>query len=447
MNTLTSPLHTFQRLLHALAEDRHRTAFARVGVHHAESSREWLVRDFVLSPRDPLAVHHEPIFHIAITSNPLSIPLTHLPREMVGSLYLGDGPWRGYLWGVVRIDDTIEPLHRLFLTGSGMHSIPILNPHAHEPNLNLNHQLTDSLQTRWSRTIGALGGEATWQRLVRLHIAIIGCGRTGSLVAVTLARLGVRHLTLIDPDIVETHNLGEMDAANDTDLGRPKAEAVADHLRALLPHSSMSLFPIVASIGHPVALAAVRACNVLFCCADNDAARLATAIPAALYYKVLVDIGTGIFYSAATTSHLPAPRTMGADIRLILPGDGCLLCRGNLTDYARAVDDLCNHRPPRDLQRNWSQQRAGSLRTLNQLAAALGVQMLQDMVAERLQASTWARIEFNRAGHLTVHYPPMQHINSRNCALCAKAGLGDEALRWTGQSCDPTEAQCLFRKV
>jgi hypothetical protein len=200
---------------------------------------------------------------------------------------------------------------------------------------------------------------------------------------------------------------------------------------------------------------AAKACEALFCCADNDAARLATAIIATLYHKVLVDIGTGICYRGAsrggsesreerqsetrtqTTRAIPSPwapspalRMMGADVRLILPGGGCLLCSGHLTNYHQAVEDLCNHRPLSALQREWGQQRAGSLRTLNQLAAALGVQMLQDLVAERLEASTWAQVNFDEAGRLRVLYPQAPPTpDPPACALCAKAGQGDEGLR------------------
>jgi hypothetical protein len=78
------------------------------------------------------------------------------------------------------------------------------------------------------------------------------------------------------------------------------------------------------------------------------------------------------------------------------------------------------------------------LRTLNQLAAALGVQMLQDLVAERLQASTWAHVEFDQAGHVAVQYPATpEPAAGAPCALCAKAGLGDEGLGWGQASPGP----------
>jgi len=39
------------------------------------------------------------------------------------------------------------------------------------------------------------------------NVAIIGCGATGSLIGVGLAKMGVNQLTLIDHDTVEAHNI------------------------------------------------------------------------------------------------------------------------------------------------------------------------------------------------------------------------------------------------
>jgi hypothetical protein len=80
---------------------------------------------------------------------------------------------------------------------------------------------------------------------------------------------------------------------------------------------------------------------------------------------------------------------------------------------------------------SWQQQRAGSLRTLNHLAAHLGVQMWLDLVAGRLDASCWAQMEFDDTGRLHVGYPALAtSMAASRCVLCAKAGLGDAGLGW-----------------
>ena len=61
------------------------------------------------------------------------------------------------------------------------------------------------------------------------HVTIIGCGATGSWLALMLAKAGVEKLTLVDFDAVEEHNIGTS-IYGYTDLGRPKVEALKDHL-------------------------------------------------------------------------------------------------------------------------------------------------------------------------------------------------------------------------
>lgn len=433
MHTLTCPTPTFRQILQSLAAAREQPIFARVGVSAAGPDQEWLARERVPSPSATAG----PFIRFALSSTPpaaLEAP-ERWPPNIVGQVYVGHGPYRGHLWGYVRRQHGVEPLQHLKLIGPGMHRIAIA-----DYGLRISDresEVSDAERERWSRTIGALGGEAVWQRLASLRIAVIGCGRSGSLAAVTLARLGIRHLTLIDPDVVERHNLGEMDVVTEADVGRPKAEALADHLRSLLTDGGDMVVPLVASIADPAALLAAKGCDVLVSCPDQDAARLAAAILATLYHRVLLDIGTGVHFPSADdlvrnpTSAI-GNRVIGADVRLILPGDGCLLCRGHLTRYAEAVERLCRQALMATLpeeQRDWRRQRAGSLRTLNQLAVGLGIQMLQDLVAERLRASTWAHIEFDPAGRLQVTYPQPSG-EPTPCPLCARAGLGDAGLAW-----------------
>ncbi len=64
-----------------------------------------------------------------------------------------------------------------------------------------------------------------------LPVHVIGCGGIGSFAALALAKLGCARLHLYDDDRVEEHNVPNQ-FYRIKDVGRPKAEALADILEA-----------------------------------------------------------------------------------------------------------------------------------------------------------------------------------------------------------------------
>jgi len=68
------------------------------------------------------------------------------------------------------------------------------------------------------------------ERLADLNVTIIGCGAVGSFTALSLCKMGVLHLTLIDPDTVNIENLPNQ-FFRERDLGKKKVEACAEMLR------------------------------------------------------------------------------------------------------------------------------------------------------------------------------------------------------------------------
>jgi len=76
--------------------------------------------------------------------------------------------------------------------------------------------------------------------LARCTIALAGCGGLGSNAAIALARSGVGRLILVDSDAVELSNLNRQHFFQ-ADLGRPKVEALADHLKAINPAIELAL--------------------------------------------------------------------------------------------------------------------------------------------------------------------------------------------------------------
>lgn len=90
------------------------------------------------------------------------------------------------------------------------------------------------MSDRYAKQRLFLGQEAD-AALRAKRVAVVGLGATGSVQATWLARAGVGHLTLLDRDLVEGSNLQRQILFGESDLGRPKAEAAAEHLREANP--------------------------------------------------------------------------------------------------------------------------------------------------------------------------------------------------------------------
>jgi molybdopterin/thiamine biosynthesis adenylyltransferase len=78
----------------------------------------------------------------------------------------------------------------------------------------------------WDRVERLLGAQ-TLDYLRQKKVAIIGLGSGGGFIATGLAMSGVSQFVLIDPDVMESHNLARH-IGDQRDLGRPKVEIARD---------------------------------------------------------------------------------------------------------------------------------------------------------------------------------------------------------------------------
>ena len=78
-------------------------------------------------------------------------------------------------------------------------------------------------------------GEEAMEKLQNSHVAIFGLGGVGSWCAEALCRSGVGKLTLVDEDTVSESNINRQMCATVSNIGRSKAQVVADRLLDINP--------------------------------------------------------------------------------------------------------------------------------------------------------------------------------------------------------------------
>jgi hypothetical protein len=165
-------------------------------------------------------------------------------------------------------------------------------------------------------------GPSLQQLLSRLHVGVVGLGGTGSAVAELLTRLGIGELSLFDGDLFEDSNVSRVYGSTVPDVGRPKSEIAAEHLKGI------GLGTTIHSYGH-ISTEAVarrlRECDIVFGCTDKQAPR-GTLVRLSLSYLIpVIDVGVRILSDQG--------QLLGVYGRIttMLPGEACLFCRGRIS--------------------------------------------------------------------------------------------------------------------
>ena len=98
----------------------------------------------------------------------------------------------------------------------------------------------ESIYTRTEMMLGEDGVE----RLKDSRVAIFGVGGVGGFAAEAIARAGVGHITLIDPDRVSVTNKNRQIIALDSTVGMNKAEAMKRRILDINPEADVTALPI-----------------------------------------------------------------------------------------------------------------------------------------------------------------------------------------------------------
>lgn len=173
--------------------------------------------------------------------------------------------------------------------------------------------------------------------LSKLKIGVVGCGGTGSPTVQMLARLGVGELVLVDNDLVEKTNIHRLHGIFVSDIGKSKVEALKSSIEAIGFGTKVNSFRSWAN--SPAAFDALKSCDVVFGCTDDNSGRILLNRLAYFYLVPVIDMGLSIDPAAQGLEKL-----LGR-VTVVFPGYRCLLCRNVIDPTAAAEEDLKRTNP------------------------------------------------------------------------------------------------------
>jgi molybdopterin/thiamine biosynthesis adenylyltransferase len=150
-------------------------------------------------------------------------------------------------------------------------------------------------------------------------VAVFGCGALGNEVLKNLALLGVGNIWVVDYDTIEKHNLTRSVLFRESDIGRYKAEVVAERVKELNPDSQVH--PILGKLEFAFGRGLLREMDVAFGCVDSFGAR--RTLNERCYFAGIPWIDGGIDYAMGNVA-LFDPR---------VPETACYRCKMNSTHW------------------------------------------------------------------------------------------------------------------
>lgn len=178
---------------------------------------------------------------------------------------------------------------------------------------------TSSADTnRFDRSIRLLTEDGQDQ-LRNRHVALIGVGGVGSLIAEQLARLGVDTFTIVDPDVVEETNLPRLTGAFDSDIGRRKVAVIRETVERA--NADATVHAICTEIESQPRL--LERADIVIGAVDRMQTRMWLNEAAVRLATPYIDVGSVIDVEDEAVT------TMDTYVQYIDPGEnGCFTCLG-----------------------------------------------------------------------------------------------------------------------
>lgn len=186
----------------------------------------------------------------------------------------------------------------------------------------------DDIHDRQVRAFGAEG-----QSLIEnTKVALVGVGGTGSPVAEQLARLGIRDIVLVDPDLVSASNLSRIYGSFPSSVGHHKVDVVANHMAKIQPSIKVSRVRKSAVTGTAARTLLDR--DVIFLCTDEHWGRSIVNQIAHQYLIPTINLGMRITSAEGRIEH-----AIGV-VDVLRPDMPCLWCSQFLSARRIAAESV-----------------------------------------------------------------------------------------------------------
>lgn len=281
--------------------------------------------------------------------------------DLYGSLVISHAERQLRFTGHVETDNDRVDIDRLWVTGR---RFGLARNWMHK-----NAPLPEHLD----RNIRAFGGEI--QRVLgTLHVAVVGCGGTGSAVSEQLVRLGVRRLSLFDPDAVSASNVTRLYGSFPDNIGESKVNVVAQHLNRIAPEATIAKYTSKITVERTAKF--LLDADVIFGCTDDNAGRLVLSRIASYFLTPVIDCG--VLLSSGDSGEL---KGIDGRVTVLAPGAACLVCR-NRIDLRRASAEML---PADERQRLVAEGYAPALPGVEPAVVAYTTQVAATAVGELLE--------------------------------------------------------------
>lgn len=265
-------------------------------------------------------------------------------------------------------------------------------------------------------------GQKAQNSIARLRCGVVGLGSVGSIVAESVARIGVTQVTLIDPDRVEEHNLDRLLHATTRDIGRLKVDLTARRLRKIATASRIRVESLPLSVHDFAAYRAALDCDILFSCVDRPVARDVLNYIANAHLVPVIEAGVAV---ATDTEN---DRLFSAHWRaqIVTPYHQCLRCSQQyssgmvVAELDGSLDDPSYVRTlPRD-----------STRSQNVFPFALGAASMQVNLALRylLAPDWWPSASRQEHQLMTADTRVLKSKCHEHCSFRSRKARGDREI-------------------